>query len=323
MTVRSTPGPAADLEHALDVMMSQCLGLRAGESLLVIGDARSYELSSAMVRAGARHGAEAALALIDIPGARGDEPPPPVAAALAAADAYLAPTSRGSLSHTRARIAATAAGARGATLPGVTGDMLARLMSGDFAELRRRGEAVAALLDAADSAHLTCPAGSDLRLDLSGRAGIPDHGDLTAPRAFGNLPAGEAYVAPLGGEGVVAATSGPAGLMSEPMLLDVVDGHLAGGTAPHGPELLELLREQGGELGTNLAELGVGTNAAARVTGNVLEDEKALGTVHVAFGASASIGGTVAVPIHRDVVVVDPTLEVGGTRILERGRWLL
>ena len=78
-----------------------------------------------------------------------------------------------------------------------------------------------------------------------------------------------------------------------------------------------------GEEGTNLAELGVGTNDRARLTGNVLEDEKILGTVHVAFGASAGIGGTVSVPVHLDCLVRQPTLDVGGTRVLDGGRFVL
>jgi leucyl aminopeptidase (aminopeptidase T) len=78
-----------------------------------------------------------------------------------------------------------------------------------------------------------------------------------------------------------------------------------------------------GEQGTNLAELGVGTNEQATLTGNVLEDEKILGTVHVAFGASAGIGGTVSVPVHLDSVVLQPTLDIGGTRVIEGGRFLL
>jgi leucyl aminopeptidase (aminopeptidase T) len=78
-----------------------------------------------------------------------------------------------------------------------------------------------------------------------------------------------------------------------------------------------------GKDGTNLAELGVGTNDRARLTGNILEDEKILGTVHVAFGASAGIGGTVSVPIHLDVVIVDATLEVDGQRVLDAGRYVL
>src|SRR5947208_3291893 len=82
----------------------------------------------------------------------------------------------------------TDAGARGATMPGVTEDMLARVMDIDFDAMAARSLAVASLLDAADAARLTCPRGSDLTLELAGRGGIADDGDLTAPGAFGNLP---------------------------------------------------------------------------------------------------------------------------------------
>src|SRR5205814_9655059 len=56
------------------------------------------------------------------------------------------------------------------------------------------------LLSDSDQARVTCPRGSDLTLDLSGREGIPDDGDLSGERAFGNLPCGEGFIAPLGGE---------------------------------------------------------------------------------------------------------------------------
>ena len=79
-------------------------------------------------------------------------------------------------------------------------------------------------------------------------------------------------------------------------------------TGPAGRAALSILREHG-DAGTNLAELGVGTNDSATLTGNVLEDEKILGTVHVAFGASIAIGGTVSVPIHLDCVVTEASLD--------------
>ena len=97
----------------------------------------------------------------------------------------------------------------------------------------------------------------------------------------------------------------------EPATLTVAEGRIVAADDGLGPQFIELLLAHG-ELGTNLAELGVGTNDRARLTGNVLEDEKILGTVHVAFGASAGIGGTVSVPIHLDVVVLDASLEVDG-----------
>ena len=315
--------PAApDLDRALNTIVERCLDVRSGENVLVIGDPASRELAQALRDAAANHGADAVLALMDERATDGTEPPPPIAAALAACDVFLAPTTR-SLSHTRARKAASDAGARGATLPGVTADMLARVMAVDFDALKARTQAITRLLDEADSAHVSCPHGSDMTFDLSGRRGLPDYGDITARHAFGNLPAGEGFIAPAGGGGHLAATSlAPLGISPEPVLLTVEDGNLVGANGPFGPQFIELLQRHG-PLGTNLAELGVGTNDAATLTGNVLEDEKLLGTIHVAFGASAGIGGTVSVPIHLDVVVLDPTLDVGSTRVLDAGRWVL
>jgi leucyl aminopeptidase (aminopeptidase T) len=171
---------------------------------------------------------------------------------------------------------------------------------------------------------MTCPRGTDFTLDLTGRQGIADDGDLTEPGVFGNLPCGEGFIAPMGGDGriVVAATLASVGIADEPVTLEVDQGRLVGADGGLGPRFLELL-QGAGEDGTNLAELGVGTNDRAKLTGRVLEDEKILGTVHVAFGASAGIGGTVSVPIHLDVVVLDPTLDVNGRRVLDEGRFVL
>jgi leucyl aminopeptidase (aminopeptidase T) len=253
----------------------------------------------------------------------GAEPPAAVAGALKESNVFIAPTSR-SLSHTRARKAASEAGARGATLPGVTEDMLARLMACDFPTLQRRSRELAELLSNADEARFTCPRGSDFTMDLTGRTGVADDGDLSGPNAFGNLPCGEGFIAPLSGAGTfVASTLASIGLSDEdPVVLTVQNGRLTDAGGANGALFLETLHA-GGELGTNLAELGIGTNERATLTGNVLEDEKILGTVHVAFGASAGIGGTVSVPVHLDCVVLEPTLDIGGTRVLEAGRFVL
>jgi len=196
-------------------------------------------------------------------------------------------------------------------------------MAVDFDTMAARSKAVAAVLDAGTRAHVTCPRGTDLRLALDGRPGISDDGELTAPGAFGNLPCGEGFIAPAFGEGTVVASSlSPLGLSTEPASLTVAEGRIVAANGGVGPQFIELLLAHGTP-GTNLAELGVGTNDRAWLTGNVLEDEKILGTVHVAFGASAGIGGAVAVPIHLDVVVIEASLEVDGRQVLDAGRYVL
>ena len=104
--------------------------------------------------------------------------------------------------------------------------------------------------------------------------------------------------------------------------LRVEQGNLvsAGGTA--GARLLEVLRGAGPG-GTGVAELGIGTNEKAILTGHLLEDEKILGSCHVAFGASAGMGGAVQVPVHIDCVVMRPTVEIDGEAILRGGELLV
>ena len=140
--------------------------------------------------------------------------------------------------------------------------------------------------------------------------------------AFGNIPCGEAFIAPMEGTAqgtlVVDGSIAGIGLVPEPVELTVRDGHLTDAAGVAGAQLLELLTEHGGD-GTNVAELGIGTNECANLTGNILEDEKILGSAHVAFGASAAIGGTVQVPVHLDCVVMEPTVEIDGATIAQAG----
>ena len=311
------------LARAVRTVVRQCLAVAPGENVLVVVDEPLQDVGEALRREAQEAQADAVLAVMSPRENHGVEPPPPIAEAFAACDVFIAPASR-SLSHTQARKRATDNGARGATMPTVTADMLARLMDVDLELLGARSKAVSDLLDAADEAHVTCPRGTDLRLDIGGREGFPDDGDLSAPGSFGNLPCGEGFVSPVGGEGTVVTRSlASIGLVQgHPAHLTVEGGRLTKATSPEGERLHELLTGAG-EQGTNLAELGVGTNERAGLTGNILEDEKMLGTIHVAFGASAGIGGTVSVPIHLDVVVTDATLTIGDTTVLDAGRYVL
>jgi leucyl aminopeptidase (aminopeptidase T) len=309
----------SDLHQAIQTVLNRCLAVRDGEEVLVIADPERERLGHAMLSEARNIGADGSLIILPPDPRRGFEPPRAVAAAFSACDVFIAPCEP-SLSHTTARKAASEKGIRGATLPGVTEEMLARLMSAEFDEMAKRCAAVAQLLTDADEAHLTCPRGTDFRVDLRGREGIPDDGDLTAPGIFGNLPCGEGFIAPAGGEGTIVAQTEPlTGMQDEPLRIEVRDGALHSATN----ETFLAALDAHAPKGRNLAELGVGTNDQATLTGNVLEDEKILGTAHVAFGASASFGGNVTVPVHLDVVVIDATLTIGDTKVLDGGRYLL
>jgi len=316
---------SADLDMAVRTVIRDCMGISPGEEVLVICNPVTEEIGALMRIEAQGEGADATLAVISERESAAAEPPDTVAAAMEKADVVLAATIQ-SLSHTAARKRASEAGVRIGTLPGVTEEMLARLMNVDLDETRRLSWAVAELMNDASEARITCPHGSDLRIGLQGRLAIADGGELGTRGAFGNLPCGEGFIAPVEGttEGtlVVDGSIAGVGLLDTPVSLTVKGGHLKEATGSDGEALMKLLTAHG-EDGTNVAELGIGTNDEAILTGNILEDEKILGTAHVAFGASAAIGGTVQVPVHLDCVILKPTVEIDGRTIADGGELLL
>ena len=315
----SVEAVGADLTRAVRTVIDRCLAVEPGERVLVIADPDTVDVGRALLDAVT---ADAALVIAPPDPARGTEPSALVAAALSACDVFIAPCMP-SMSHTTARNAASERGARGATMPGVTLDMLARLMGGDVEATARRSRAVAELLTQARHAHITCPLGTDLHVELGARTGIADDGDLRARGAFGNLPCGEAFIAPTGGAGrVVVSSIATFGLPDEPVELLVHDGRLSGARGAAG-RLLEQALSAHGERGRNLAELGIGTNDRATLTGNVLEDEKLLGTIHSRSARAPRSAARSRCRFTSMSVVLSPTLTLDATTVVDGGRFVL
>ena len=306
-------------------MLHDCLAIRAGEHVLIVVDPPLFPIGRALVDTARDLGSETALIEMSERDSNGSEPPNHVAAAMLAADVVVAPTTK-SLSHSEARRRASAAGARIATMPGVTEDMLVRTMSANYDRIRERSRRLAEVLTNAGHVVVSSEAGTDLSLVVEGRSGLSDDGDLSRPGAFGNLPAGEAFIAPV--EGVASgriAFDGSlwgTGVLDEPVVAQIEGGYAETFSGPQAGTVTAALEPYGREAFA-VAELGIGTNDAARLSGNILEDEKILGTIHVAFGDNHTIGGTTRVASHQDGIVLRPTVVIDGRTILGGGRLLL
>ncbi|NLC39119.1 MAG: aminopeptidase, partial [Clostridia bacterium] len=161
---------------------------------------------------------------------------------------------------------------------------------------------------------------------LQGREAFADSGMLQAPGSFGNLPAGEAFIAPLEGTAagtlVVDGSMAGIGLIQSPIVMKVEKGLVVEIEGGQEADRLKELVDRFGPAARNIAELGIGLNDQAVLSGIVLEDEKVLGTVHVALGDNSTIGGTVEVPSHLDGVLLQPSLWLDGRKILEKGNLL-
>jgi len=146
-----------DLRAAAETAVEQCLGLEAGESCVVVTDDERLPIGEALYDV-ASDITDATLLRYPPGEQHGEEPPSPVAAAMKDADVFLAPTTK-SLSHTRARGAANDAGARGATLPGITEDVFTTGLDADYETIAKHCEDVLAQVEGADELRVTTPAG--------------------------------------------------------------------------------------------------------------------------------------------------------------------
>ncbi len=235
-----------------------------------------------------------------------------------------------STSHTRFRSIMNAAGCRYASLPHFDPEMLFTSMQVDWRELAIRTRRLADLVTMAFSVTLTTPDGTELVMGVAGRIAKADDGLLTTPGSFGNLPAGEAFLAPVEGttSGVLVIAYAPTHRLATPLRLVVREGNVV--TIEGEDPYREVLEEKFARspLNRNIAELGIGTNEKATRPDNVLEAEKILGTVHVALGDNAGFGGTVSTPFHEDYVLYRPTLALGmpdggKVMVLDDGKLLL
>lgn len=314
------------LISAAQTALLRCMGTQPGERVLIVTDTRLHELGVIFFHTAQHIGAEAMLMEMAPRLSSGAEPPEAVAAAMKEADVVLLVTEK-SLSHTGARRKANEAGARVASLPGLTREMMARTLNADYEQIGSLSKKIGAYLTQGKIARLTSPAGTDLFLGLEGREGRPDTGVYQGRGMFGNLPAGEGYIAPAEGtaQGILVVDGSMAGIgkLSSPITIRIENGYgveILGGKEA---ALLNALLAPHGKEGRNIGELGIGTNHQAQLTGAVLEDEKVLGTVHVALGDNHTIGGRVEVASHLDGVILSPTLEIDGHVLLKDGKMMI
>ncbi len=338
------------IEDGVLSMLRVNMGLKEGERLLVVADPPTLEHwadkdllvlqdqmeRSALARMVADIARESFLqSMVDFypypsAGQHGSEPGEAVAEKMSQADVLIAIVNY-SLSHTAGRARATEAGARIASMPGFEARMFhpGGPMSVDYQQVAEDTEKLAQLVTEAERATVRSPGGTDISFSVAGREGGVDTGLCTERAAWSNLPAGEAYAAPLEGtaEGVIVAQAGWYPHLAEDMSFHFEKGLVVSleGGGKVGDEFRKLLQlgseEQVHLARRNLAELGIGTNPNAKQPDNVLEAEKIKGTVHLAIGDSSHMGGRVVADLHEDFVIPQPDLLLDGRLVIEGGEW--
>jgi leucyl aminopeptidase (aminopeptidase T) len=313
-----------ELLSASLVAVRDCMGVKKNENVLIVTDEPMRTIGYALWQAVKELGNNVLLVEMLPRKTNGEEPPAEVAALMKTFDVVLCPTSK-SLTHTDARRAASERGGRIATLPGVTEEIMIRCMNADYHKIAERTFKLCALLEKTETIRVKAPAGTDIIMPIKGRHAHASSGLFRENGQWGNLPTGEAYLAPLEGQsnGVVVVDGSMAsiGMVTTPIRIVVQDGYateITGGE--EAKKLIELLEPHGND-SRNVAEFGIGTNDKAILSGKIIEDEKVMGTIHIAIGDNKSMGGSVRVASHLDGLIKSPTVWFDDKMIMKDGKF--
>jgi aminopeptidase len=199
--------------------------------------------------------------------------------------------------------------------PGITVEtMTGGALTADYESIYKTALKVMGAFKDAATVKLTGPAGTDLSFNIDNRG---FETDTRIPRGgIGNLPAGEVWNAPIedsaNGVFVCDGSIGDLGAVSEPITITVKAGKVVSiecADMEFGEKVRKALSLD--EMSNMIGEFGIGLNPQAKLTGNLLEDEKAGGTAHIAFGNNIDMpGGRNNSKTHRDFLMRGPTIEV-------------
>ena len=309
------------IKEAAKKLIIDCMGTKQDEKLLIVTDEKKVDIGCAFAIAGRELGIDTTM--VEATSQAKGEPSAPVAAAMAAADVEFLLTSM-SYSHVKARIAATESGVRIASMPLMTTEIAENYLDADYIKIKKASEKLADMMKGTKTVRVVTEAGTDVTMAIEGRQPFADSGDLTTPGAFGNLPAGEACIAPHedAGEGKIVVDGCVAylGSVKDNIILTLKDGRISSIEGGESAADLRKFLEDKDDEAVGIAEFGIGTNPGAKIIGHPLVDEKVWGTIHIAFGMNKSLGGQRDSNIHYDCIINNPTVYFDGVKIMDCGK---
>lgn len=315
------------LDKACITAIRNCMGVKKNESILVISDELKREIGLSLFENAKRLGHKSLYVEMISGKVNGEEPPKEIAGLMKKFDVVFCPTAK-SLTHTDARRAASKSGVRVTTFPGITKEIMIRGMNADYKKIAALSVKLKKILEKGEGIRITTPAGTDISFSIAGRKSFASKGLFHKKGESGNLPTGETFLAPVEGtaNGIFIVDGSMAGLglvKNAGIKIEVKNGYAVKITGGSMAKKLNNMLNAVGEDARNIAEFGIGTNDSAKLSGVLLEDEKVMGTVHIALGNNISMGGKVNVPIHLDGVVKRPTVFLDDKVLMKEGELLV
>jgi len=313
---------ANKLYAAADRAVNQALRLKPGEKYLLVTDTPKLEIAEALAFHAKRAGAEVTTYFMTETLRPITEPTRQFRELIrgASATTYLLEGRFPEKPFRGFMVAEGSKNGRICMMPGITRDMMERLVAIDLSEMAAFTKKVVRAVKDAGEIVVENAAGTHIAFSVKGRAWHEDVGDISRKGVHGNLPAGECFTAPV--EETFSGTIA-IGLIDDKLgrgTMTFEKGKLVGFTGEGIAEVIETVGDD--PTARIIGEFGIGTNKGARICPNMLEAEKAFGTVHFALGDSYGIGKNKS-KFHFDALVEKVTITAKGKTIARNGKFLI
>jgi aminopeptidase len=315
-----------ELKNASIKALKDYMGLKSEETLLIITDETEREIAYSLLEEGKKLCKEAFLVEMKSREINGQEPPQQIAELMKTVDVVICPTQK-SLTHTDARREAVKYGVRIATMPGIQIETMVRCLNADADKVIELTKKIAEALRKTAEIKVVTEKGTNITMPMKGRQILESTGVLRNKGESGNLPSGEVYLAPWedksNGKIVIDGSMAGIGMLETPITVEVINGYAEKITGGIEAKRLTGLLDKAGREARAVAEFGIGTNYKAELIGEILEDEKVYGTIHIAFGNNKSMGGIISVGSHLDGLIKQPDVYFDGKLIMQKGNLII
>ena len=312
-----------------ETVINICAQVKPNERVLIITDSEiDATIAYALAAASYNRGAEPVVATMIPRKAHAEDPPEPICQAMLVADVIITPTSK-TIYHAPVTREACNRGARFLSMTGALPTTLMRgAITADFEQIKPVVLNLAQKFTEAKKLRLRTSAGTDIAADIEGRVGEAEPGIADKPGTLIGIPCIEANVTPIEestqGRFIVDVTATDFGFVDKPIEIRVKNGvatEINGGQTAQ--KLQKLLAGANDPKQYIIAEFGFGLNPNAELQGRIIEDEAARGTCHIALGDNINLGGKNKAPMHIDLILKDPVLELDGKIVIDKEQILV
>ncbi|MFX0013414.1 MAG: aminopeptidase [Promethearchaeota archaeon] len=306
--------------------LRQCADLQSGESVLVLSDfGQAPEISMAAVKAIERLEGKPLLLIMEKNRLIEKTIPESYQKIMNEADLIVLCTS--DYFPSDSRVIAAKAGARVLSMVKADESMIRRCIDIDYDELSKLTRNIADRFSKAREVEIKSDAGTDINFTLSGNKAVYFDGLCREKGKITSHPSGVVAV-PLEGkqaEGtwIINASAAKLGLIDPPIIIEVTEGVANIVSDSEQANKFRKILSEGDDNSWKICEVGCGTNAKATYIGELIEDERVLGSAHIGLGGNTHFGGNIQSVTHIDTSTRNPTVMLDGNEIISNGNLTL